>query len=230
MSLLSICQRALSEIGDTNVPTSIYGNIDPTAVQLLALLTRGGKTLRRFKWQALIKTGTIAVAGGTQDYALPADWLEFDPLTFWDEDAGYDLVGPVSPALWNTLNYSGLVGAGMRKYFRVAAGKISLFPVPTAVATLRYSYRSKYWIGGLAKEDFTDDTDTVDLDEQLLIADLKWRYRQAKGLDDWPVLAEEANRLRDLLLAADGGKASVRFGGAGAVASAGALPESGFGL
>lgn len=229
MSLLTICQRALTEIGDTNVPTAIYGNTDPTAVQLLALLTRAGKTLRRLKWQALIKTGTIVTANGTQDYALPADWLEFDPLTFWDETSRYELVGPVSPALWNTLNYSGLVGAGLRKYFRVAAGNISLYPVPTGTANLRYSYRSRNWIGGLAKEDFTDDSDAVDLDEQLLIADLKWRYRQAKGLDDWPVLAEEANRLRDLLVAADGGKAPVSFGGRPG-AGLGTLPESGFGL
>ena len=116
----------------------------------------------------------------------------------------------------------------VRRIFRLAAGNISLYPVPTSAVTLHYSYRTKYWIGGLAKEDFTDDTDSVDLDEQLLIADLKWRYRQAKGLDDWQILADEANSLRDQLVAADGGKSSISFGRTNPLP--GKLPGSGFGL
>lgn len=228
-NLLSICQSALKEIGDTNVPSTIIGNTDGTAVQLLALLTRSGKTLRRLKWQALIKTGTITTANGTQDYALPTDWLEFDPLTFWDATQRWDMVGPVTPALWNALSYSVVSVAGIRTFFRVAAGNISLLPIPTSVRTLNYTYRTKYWIASLSKEDFTDDTDTVALDDQLLISDLKWRYRRAKGIDDWQELKADADALLAELIAADGGKSSVNFGYP-RVYPPGNLPESGYGV
>jgi len=37
-------------------------------------------------------------------------------------------------------------------------------------------------------EKATADTDELNLDEQLIILDIKWRYRQAKGLDGWELM------------------------------------------
>ena len=227
-TLLSICQDAMKEVGNYDAPSTIYGNANPTAVQLLALLTRSGKTLRREKWQALIKTGTITTVASTQTYALPSDWVGFDPMTFWDATQKWSLEGPVSPAEWAALTYATTSPVGIKTYFMVAAGYIYLLPTPSSVRTLNYTYRTKYWIASQTKEAFTDDTDIPDLDDQMLIADLKWRWAQAKGLDGWEVLKADAEDIKSRLLTADGGKAPVVFGYMRSF-SPGNLPEIGYG-
>src|SRR5690242_11912595 len=101
MTLLTIAQTALREVGDYAVPSSIVGNTDPTAVQLLALANRAGRTLALdYRWQALLTTYTFPTVASTADYALPTDFNRFANLTPWDRTNYAQLEGPVSAQRW----------------------------------------------------------------------------------------------------------------------------------
>lgn len=67
MTLLSVCKQAMDEIG-LLAPTSIIGNPDPFALQLLALANRAGKELAQDAdaagyWQMLRKQFTFQTTG-----------------------------------------------------------------------------------------------------------------------------------------------------------------------
>lgn len=227
MSLLTICQSALREVGEFSVPSSIIGNTDPTAVQLLALAQRSAKTLALdHKWQVLLTTYTFPTVAATATYALPSDFHRFANLTFWDR-TNYEMVrGPVSAIEFERLRSGNMSNAAMYKYFRLAANLFSIYPTPTAVETIAYQYYSKYFITNKAA--YSDDADAPLLDEDLLTIDLRWRFLQAKGADFAHEKAEAIQR-RDALLAKDGGRDMIQFGGPRVAREAGNIPDTGFG-
>lgn len=226
-TLVQICQAVLREVGQVNVPSSIVGNTDPAAVQLLALANRTGKILALdFRWQALLTTHTFATVNGTTDYSLPSDLHAFAGLTFWDRTNIEQCEGPVSAVLWEGLRSGNIIGVGLRKYFRVAANLFSIYPTPTAADTIAYQYWSKNWITG--KTEFSDDTDQPLIDADLITLGLKWRWRMAKGLAYDEEKADYQMRL-DALQAIDGGKNILRFGRVEPAAPALNIPETGYG-
>jgi len=229
MSLLTICQAALREIGDYNVPSSIIGNTDPIAVQLLALAQRSGKTLAfDHKWQVLLATHTFATVASTATYALPTAFKSFANITFWDRTNYWEIEGPVSPQKFEALRSSSVAWVAAWKYFRVAADLFEIWPTPTAVETIAYQYYSKYWISGKAA--YTDDADVPLLDDDLLTIDLRWRYLQAKGMD-FANEKQEAIERRDAILSKDGARDAIRFGSPHRhrFSREGNLPYTGFG-
>jgi len=226
-TLLSICQTALRETGQVNVPSSIVGNTNPLAVQLLALANRSGRTLALdYRWQALITTYTFPTVAGTTDYALPSDLHAFANLTFWDRTNIEQCEGPVSPVMWEGLRSGNAIGVGLRKYFRVAGNLFSIYPTPAAAETVAYQYYTANWHNG--KDQFSDDTDAPLIDADLITLDLKWRWRAAKGLAYDQEKADFLGRL-EALQAADGGKNILRFGRSGLGAPVLNIPETGFG-
>lgn len=208
-TLLSICQTALRQIGQFNVPTSIVGNADPTAVQLLALANLSGQQLtKRYKWQILLSTHTFSTANGTGTYALPSDFQKFSNITFWNRTAYERMEGPVSNSTWELLRSGNLAAVGGVQYFRIAANLFAIYPTPTATETIAYQYYSTNWITG--KSAFSDDADVPLIDNDVMVLDIRWRFLSAKGL---PWESERAD-FEDALAVAradDGGKDAIRF-------------------
>ena len=230
MTLLSVCQTALRESGQFTVPETIVGNADPTAVQLLALANRAGRTLANdYRWQALLTTHTFDTVASTDSYALPSDFGRFANVTFWDETNYAPVRGPLSAMEWQALNSSSLAGSPIfDKAFRIAGGLFYLYPIPTAVETIAYTYYSSFWISG--KSAFSLDADVALIDEDLITLELKWRWLQSKG-DSFENEKREAELRRESVLAADGGRDVIRFSdSAGVRFRDGNLPTSGFGL
>jgi len=227
LTLLTIAQSAIREIGSINVPSTIVANTDPLAVQILALAQRSLKTIALdYKWQVLLATHTFSTANGTATYALPADYHRFANLTFWDR-TNYEMIeGPVSPAKFEYLRSSSTASVGMWKYFRIAADLFAIYPTPSAVETIAYQYYSKYPITGKAA--YSADSDTPLIDEDLLTIDLRWRFLQAKGLDFEHEKQEYMGRLAALIIR-DGGKDAIRFGGPRSASPYGNLPDMNFG-
>jgi hypothetical protein len=188
MSLLTVCQNACYEIG-LDAPTSIVGNTDDDARQLLALVNREGDYLsRRGTWQALQKEHTLALVNGTQTYALPADWRYILPDTTWDRTNQRQADNPVSPQEWQMLKGWTQVG-GLTRRLRI---RNNLFEFEQAIAaaddgnTVALEYVSKFWCGtdaGVAKARYTLNTDIALIDEELITQGLIWRMLRAKGLD-----------------------------------------------
>ncbi len=223
-TLLNICQTALREIGDFNVPSSIINNTDPTAVQLLALADRTGKRLAKgYSWEILQAEHTFNTAASTEGYSLPTDYLKFANITFWDEANDEQIVGPVSAKTWQILQSAGIVGAGILKYFMIRGGQFLIYPVPTAIEAIAYQYYSNQWIS--SKSAFSDDTDAPLIDNDIFTLELKWRFLQAKG-EDYEAEKQEAREELAIARHNDGGKKIIRFGPAVRVNDS--IPETAF--
>lgn len=229
MSLLTTCQTALRESGQFTVPSTIVGNADPTAVQLLALANRAGRTLARENWQVLLTSYTFATVVSTASYALPSDFGNFANLTFWDRTNYWAIKGPVTAMEWQTRKSASIASvSGVNKAFRIAGGLFYIDPTPSAVETIAYDYFSTYWITG--KDGYSDDADVALIDEDLIVLGLKWRWLQAKG-DSFENEKAEYTEALNSALAVDGAKDAIRFSDATRPRVLGGnLPETNFGV
>jgi hypothetical protein len=191
-TLLSHIQTVCNELALPS-PTSVIGSTDSQVIQLLALANREGKEAaamsgKDFGWQALRKLDTITMVTGTAAYSLPSDLQFAIPGTFWDVTNKWQLLGPLSPAEWDVLQY-GISPAGPRRRFRIYGGKIQISPTPTASDngnTLVHEYYSNTWCQSAAlaaQSVWTADTDTYLLDDDAMQLGIKWRFLRAKGLD-----------------------------------------------
>ncbi len=233
MSLLSICQGALSEIGEFEIPPFIVGNPNQTAVQILHLAQREGRELsRRHGWQALVKERTfVTTASELQAGALPADFRHIVSATWWDRTHAWPLFGPASAPQWQELK-SGSVGQGVRRWFRMRGDALLLYPTPvTGGDSIVFEYVSDHWCrsaAGAGQPSWAADTDAGVLNEDLMQMGLVWRFLKAKGLG----YAEEFKayeRSVETALARDGGAPIVDLSGASPSRALANLPETGFG-
>jgi hypothetical protein len=216
MTLLTICQNTADYVGFER-PTSVVGNVDATARQLLVCAQREGKTLvKRGPWAILEKEHTFSTANGTASYALPSDFDRFRNDTQYnraDQDA---MRGPLNAQQWQFVK-SGIVSAGTQQRWRVKADsnakKFFIDPTPTSTETIAYDYVSNAWCqssGGSAQTAWAADTDTGILDELLLEMGVTWRFKQLHGLDyaedfrDYQINVARA-------LGADGGAPKLAF-------------------
>lgn len=134
---------------------------------------------------AATESGTVSLTFAQVLYPLPTDWSREIPQTEWDRTNRWPLNGPKSSQEWQNFK-SGIVYAGPRLRFRIRNGSIELNPVPTASGILSYEYVSSNWAlsaTGTGKESFTADTDTCIYRDTLMVAAMKLRWLQTKGLD-----------------------------------------------
>lgn len=188
MSLLTACQNVVNETGLGDAPATIIGNADKLAVQLLALAKREAKVLAAKNWQALIREQTLTMVSGTSGYSLPADWARYATETFWDTTNYWQMRGSIDPATWQALRRGIVAGTTVRKDFRVVGNLVQVFPTPvnsTDVLIGEY-LRNTPWIDSTLvtyRVAPTADTDTTVFPEHLLELGIKWRLKDAKGLD-----------------------------------------------
>lgn len=191
-TLLQHIQTVCQELA-LPVPTSVINSTDAQVVQLLALSNREGKEAAamsgpNFGWQALRKLDTITMVTSTSTYSLPTDLQFAIPGTFWDVSRKWQLLGPLSPAEWDVLQY-GISPAGPRRRFRIYAGSFQISPTPTSSdngLTLVHEYYRNTWCqsaAAAAQTVWTADTDTYLLDDDSMQLGIKWRFLRAKGLD-----------------------------------------------
>jgi len=135
--------------------------------------------------QVATASGTVTLSFGQVNYPLPADWGRQIPQTEWDRTNRWPLNGPKSSQEWQNFK-SGIVYAGPRLRFRIAGGSIQLNPVPSASGRLSFEYVSKGWCvstAGVGSEFILADTDSPIFDDNLVVAAIKLRWLQSKGLD-----------------------------------------------
>lgn len=217
MSLLSICQDAVQEIGIT-APTTIVNNQDTNAKQLLRMANKESEILSQFgEWQILKKEHTFTLVTSDQDYALPADYRWIVPSSTWNRDNKRIVISPVTSAEWQFLKgWTTISGLNLRA--RIRNDQLEFEQTITAAdngKTIAYEYLSKYPVdiaaGGTPKQFFTIDTDVSLLDEELITQGVKWRFKKEKGLD-WEEDFAEYKELRKKQLARDGGARVVNMG------------------
>jgi len=192
MTLATIATKALRGISGIAIPSTFYASTDDTAVTCVALANEAGQDLEKiYRWQDLIKEHTFSTVAGTATYALPTAastggaFRAFANMTQWDRTNQWRLTGPIPPAIYQWLKSGITVFAGIKKFFILRGSLFTIYPTPTAIETIAYDYYSKAWITKQTDSsniaEWSADGDTSQLDEDLIAADLKWRFLQAKG-------------------------------------------------
>jgi hypothetical protein len=189
MSVLGIVQAVTGRMS-LPVPSAVFTSTDRNVVQLRSLLIEGAEELSKANspqgWQALQRQQTfVTVAQEEQtNTPIPEDLRRFVPDSFFNRDTNRQMTGPLTPQeyqraqVWPQLSAPYLC-------FRERDGDFLIVPTPPAGETIAYEYISSYWAkssAGQAKAAFTSDDDTTYLDEELLKLDLRWRWKEAKGL------------------------------------------------
>lgn len=183
MSLLTLCQDVAVMVG-LNKPSSIINNTDSDAQKLLAIANMEGRALsRRYDWQLLVKeTSFTTIAAGDQGAVddIAPGFDRFISRTVFKRNQGRELFGSLDAHTWQ-FNKSWPL-AGIYDRFRVRDGHLLIIPTPTAGDTIYFEYISKYWVNG-DKEEFTADTDTPILSDELVRLGMIYRTRASLGLD-----------------------------------------------
>jgi hypothetical protein len=187
MSLLTICQAVADRVGITR-PATVVTSTDLQVRQLYALANEEGMELsKRYNWQALSSEWTfITTATEEQTNApIPPDLARFVPDSFFNRTTRRKLTGPLTPQEWQAIQAFPIYVTPYIS-FRERQGAFIVAPVPPAGQTIAYEYISSNWAlsnASVGRTQFMADDDTSYLDEQLIIQGVRWRYKQAQGLD-----------------------------------------------
>ena len=235
MSLLTICQAALRGISGFATPTSFFSSTDLTAELCVALANESGQDLEKeVRWQQLVTEYTFETSPATATYVLPTGFRAFANMSMWDRTNMWRMTGPTSSVVYQWLKSGISVASTTNKFFMVRGNVLTIYPTPVGVETIAYDYYSKLWITKQSDSTnvaaWTADADTARLDEDLIAADLKWRFLQAKGMPfETEYLRYET--IKDLLMADSGGRGIIDLNGPSFSAGRlGNLPDSGYGL
>lgn len=219
MSVLTIVRAVMGRLSLTQ-PTVVFTSTDRNVIQMRELLIEGAEALSKAGspqgFQALQRQQTfVTVAQEEQtNTPIPEDFRRFVPDSFFNRDTNRQVTGPLTPQqfqraqVWPQLTAPYLC-------WRERDGAFLLNPVPPAGETIAYEYISAYWAkssAGVAKAAFTSDDDTTYLEEELLKLDLRWRWKEAKGLDYGEDM-QTFELAKELALGDDGGSGMLNQAG-----------------
>ena len=115
---------------------------------------------------------------------LPEDFDRFINGTFWNTTTQHPVAMPMTPEEWRILNNQGITGGTGFGYSRIRAGKVLLFPTPTAIEAHIYEYISDHVIlssSGTGQTKWLADTDVPAIDSHILRLDATWRWLKNQG-------------------------------------------------
>jgi len=195
MNVLAIVQDALDELG-MPYPAALTSTTDPLQRQCKSLLYAACRMLRAKRtFNQLKKKHTITTTAARYQYPLPADYYSALPDTQWDEGTNLRVIGPLSDAAM-TDRTIGLQGVTTRPAFRIfgpdlnpasTAGQFKIDPIPGDAYDLSFEY--------ITRNCFVDSTYTTYaerisangdyclFDDDLMVAEFKWRYLRAKKME-----------------------------------------------
>lgn len=191
LTLANILDRVLDECGFAREAAYVAGTT-VAARQLVALANRSALSLRTMPFTRRRATGTIAMTTATS-YSLPSDFFEYIPDTAFMDGDSNPVVWPTPEEVWALYENGGITPAGAL-YVRQMAGALKVLN-PVNGTDLLFEYLSNAVIratsAGAYKERFTVDTDEFQLDDELIVLDVKWRFKKEKGIADWQTDLQE---------------------------------------
>ena len=232
MTLLTIGGNVAKQTGFA-APTVIYGSIDQTAVQLLAIINDVGKEItKRHDWQVLVKETSFSTLAAETQTSLPSGFDHIINDVMYNRSTQRKIFGPATIQAWQRSNST--IVTAIDSMFRIRGNSILFEPNPTASQTVYYEYVSKFWVDtnadGIAEAiTFTADSQTAVIDEWLIELGALARFKEAKGLE----YAEAYRRYEynmNLMWARDGARRTLNITGPiQATLYPGNIPDTGFG-
>lgn len=217
MTVLTMIQQTCDTLSLPR-PSVIFSSTDQNVRTLTALLKEELEELHTFDWQRLQREHTfVTVAAAEQTGAIPEDSRRFISGTFFNRTTQRPLVGPVTPQAWQAQQASGVVPATYIAW-RERDDAFLMTPVPAAGETIAYEYITSTKAlssSGAEKTEISADSDTILVAESLARLGLRWRWKQAKGLD-YAEDMETYERKKTNAQAVNGGASPVlNIGGCG---------------
>lgn len=186
MTLLTISQNVLKRNKASEIPSTIAGNNNDTAKLVFQAVRDATAIVKEsHNWQKLIKTHTFSTVASQSDYNLPSDIEETKiiPNTFWNSTTRFQLEGPLNYGDWQLLKNWPLISTIIQNFI-ILNNKVSIFPVPTSVASLNYLYFSKEIIraeDGSEQDEWLNDDDYSVLNEYAIELQASWIYLKQLG-------------------------------------------------
>lgn len=217
MSLLSLVE-SFCERTKLTVPASVMGSSDALVIQIRALLEEEGDALsRRGDWEGLTFEASHTTVATEDQGAMTSiatnGFRYIKNETMWDRTDKLP-IPQMHSTLWQ--RFKAIVSAAPRYRYRVRGGHLLMTPTPSAGHSVYFEYVSKNWIlgadGVTYKSEFTLDTDTLLLPEELLRMGLRWRWKKEQGLEYAEDFRDYEMQVADAL-GRDGGKQTIYMDG-----------------
>lgn len=193
MTVLEIIRAACGSIGITR-PNSAISSADSGVVQLLELLNEEGTELAARSssgWQALVREATFTTVATEDQGALETiigaanAYRHILDETIWNRTRMEPVYGPRAASAWQ--GQKAINTQGPYPEYRIRGGRLLFMPAAAAGDTCAFEYASKNWLtssdGAEQRSRATNDEDKPLLDDEIILAGLKWRWKQSKGLD-----------------------------------------------
>lgn len=195
-SVGDLINRVAVSVG-LNSTSDPFASPDPAFVQLRMLATEAGQDLvQENAWQQLERTKSFITAPGDSGlYDLPQDFGYMIDQTGWQQGvpgAAYPLLGPASTQWWSFLEATKLYTVSIYAWFRIADGKLQLWPQPPAPdIPIAYKYISRDWVldgtsppnAPVYKDSVSSSSDIPLYEPILFLKKLKLMFLTAKGFD-----------------------------------------------
>ena len=160
---------------------SFANSVDPDDVQMIEIANIVARDIRDFyPWSLLTSTFNLKLTE-EKIYNLPADYRSLVSDSAWETDGSRKVDLPVPRNRWFMYKYSSLTDAGTVRA-RLYGNTIEINE-PGIASEISMEYVTKYVVldsDGVPKEEFTDDSDTFLLDDDLLIKGVKAMWADAK--------------------------------------------------
>lgn len=199
-NLLWICQEFCRRQG-LEVPTQVMTSRDNQLLQLVGLAHEVIEDLtERYRWQELVKetvwTSLAAESQGTLETLAPFGFESILNETIFDRTDQRQLFGPQNATQWQAAKAAPYTGPYHAYYIR--GNQLLIVPTMPAGHTMAFEYESTWSIqnGATYKRYFTADADIFLLDEALMLAGLRWKWKYEKGVkynEDWEAYDNLAN-------------------------------------
>lgn len=204
-----------------DVPTSVIGNDEQIVTQVASLcnevledITNRGESWPRLQKEATF-TSVATESQGVMTTLAPYGFQYIVLDTIYDRTARRPIFGPKGAQLWQEAK--ALPVTGPLYSYRLWQGNLYIQPTMVAGRTCAFEYASNMAVLGTAsatdyKSWFDKDTDTFLLDESLILAGLRWKWKAEKGIR----YAAEQQFYEDLMatqIGSDSAKPIVNMGG-----------------
>lgn len=202
MNILAIVQSAVLSL-DIERPSALFASTDRTWLEIADTAnTAARQILDDNDWSRLMKVATVTANGGGA-YPLPADYSRMvKDANLWGDGIAYTPGQQVQDFnQWMAMQSYPIETWQPR--WMVFGGNLNIMPGPPTGTMLTYGYISNEIVTGADKTQFTADTDTFLLDDELLRLGIIWNWKKAKGYDFAAELAQymermEKQRFRDV--------------------------------
>lgn len=205
LALLDIVKTFCEEQG-LPVPNTVIGNSDVGVVQMKALCNSVVMEMfRRWQWPSVRQEAVFTtIAGEDQgliDTLCPNGFLWVINSTIYNRTAGMQFKGPLNPQTWQAGKAFSSSSSCYEYTFR--RRHLLLDPPSPGGHICALEYASSYGIydpvGLVFKERFTLDTDRLVVDYSILLAGLRYKWRQIKGLDYTEAMREFETLIHTML-------------------------------